>query len=539
MKVAFLSSYTINYIVKIVEKEFKNNDIEVYITPFNQYMQEVLIENSHLYIFNPDIIMIAIDGETQLQNQQEFFELLKVTSQKFSTSSIFVHNCVCFEPSILHFLNCNSLESKTYKAAQLNIELINIASKFSNIYILDLIHVLTIYGSERLFDHRFWYLAKTFWSSLGNQKVADQIINAIKILYEKRKKCLILDLDNTLWGGILGDVGIENIKLSNDGEGKAFYDFQKKILELYNSGIILAICSKNEETLAINTINTHPYMIIREKHFAAIKINWKDKASNIKEIAEELNLGLDSFVFFDDSEFERNLVKQILPEVEVPELPGDFSDYPFFISQLNYFDTFNITSEDKVRSKLYAEEKIRSQEKKTAISFESYLNSLNIKVEINDLQKCDITRAAQLTQRTNQFNFSTKRFTESEITEYLANNNNQILSLFSSDKIGDSGFVGLAFLKRNNNCVFIDNFLMSCRVLGRGIEEYFLAYIAQEAKANNKFNIKTEFVKTSKNMPALNFLLKSGFKQIDAYCFKIETNQAIKLFPEWVKKRLS
>jgi FkbH-like protein len=372
------------------------------------------------------------------------------------------------------------------------------------------------------------------FSQLGINLISEQLGAAILSISGKRKKCLILDLDNTLWGGIIGDDGVENLTLDIHGEGKAFYDFQKQLIKLYNSGIILAICSKNNEEVVWNGFKNHPYMLLKQEHFAAWQINWNDKSENIKLLSEDLNISLDAMVFIDDSPYERELVKINLPDVTVPDMPSDFVDYPRFISDLYCFETFNITAEDNIRGRMYVDERVRKDIKKKSRSVTEYLESLDIIIKIDRATKFTIPRISQLTQRTNQFNLSTKRYTDTEISNLASIQNYEIMTVNASDNIGEYGIIGVAIINYNNHLAELDTFLMSCRVLGRGIEEAFIYWIIKQLRGKQFKVLSCNYIPTKRNQIVEKFLLKNGFNRSSDGIYNFELNKAYSP-PSWIK----
>lgn len=535
MKIALLSSYTADLLPREIDKHLKTGGIvpQWYIAPFNQYIQEILAPESSLRKFPPGVIILALDFDEFISASDKLSQLLSTASAQFSSATIIVHNCAMLQPEPMQLLEWNTPDSKRLLASKINCKLAELAQSLSNIYVLDLEYLVLKYGSENLFDPRFYYSAKVQFSLFGIQKVAEQLATAILSISGRRKKCLVLDLDNTLWGGIIGEDGIEQINLSNDGTGKAFYDFQKKIEKLYNTGTVLAICSKNDKEIALEAINGHPYMVIREDKFAALRINWDDKASNIKSIAEELNLGLDSFVYLDDSAHEREVVRKLLPEVTVPDLPEDFSEYPKFLSGLPYFETFSFTAEDTRRGQMYAQERQRKDLQGSANSLYEFLKSLDMKVSVKEADKFTIPRIAQLTQKTNQFNLTTRRYAESDIRKFSNNPSWRVFSASTSDKLGDSGIVGVAISEINGDTARLDTFLMSCRVLGRGLEQAFLMAVLETSRKAGMKTCVAEYIRTKKNGMASNFLLTNGFAPRDDY-YVCDLQKAPE-FPDWIE----
>lgn len=322
------------------------------------------------------------------------------------------------------------------------------------------------------------------------------------------KKCLVLDLDNTLWGGIVGEDGIENLKLSLTPPGNSFIAFQQAILDLQQRGVILAVNSRNNEADAMKVIKEHPNMILKDHHFGAFQINWNDKATNIRALAQELNIGMDSMVFLDDDETNRALVRTMLPEVEVPELPKDPTEYTKFLLSLPYFDTATITDEDKMRGNYYVTERLRKEAEKHYESPEEFLSGLKLEVAVHKNDKQNIPRLAQLTEKTNQFNVLKTPFTESEILNFMNSSTHAVYHARVADTFGDYGITALAVIEKEGDAWHIPSLLMSCRVIGRGIEEAFVSTIQKEAEKAGAKSVTLTFQKSEKNAPAEQFVTK-------------------------------
>lgn len=323
------------------------------------------------------------------------------------------------------------------------------------------------------------------------------------------KKCIILDLDNTLWGGIVGEDGYEGIKLSLSGTGAGFIAFQQALLDLYNKGVILAVNSKNNYEDAIKVIRNHPNMILRENNFAAMRINWNDKVSNLKELAKEINIGLDSMVFLDDDPTNRAQVKALLPQVETPEMPSDSSDYTKFLIGLPYFTPAALTDEDKMRGNLYVTERLRRESEKSFDNQKDFLKSLGLELQIFTDDFSQLARLSQLTGKTNQFNFNKHDLSEEDIMGLADNSKYRVFYGRLADRFGDYGIISFAVaVKKNPELWHIDQFLMSCRAIGRGVEEAFLAAMAKVAKDSQVKKISIAFSPTEKNLPAKYFFEK-------------------------------
>ena len=334
------------------------------------------------------------------------------------------------------------------------------------------------------------------------------------------KKSLVLDLDNTLWGGVLGEDGPDGIALGFDAKGASFLAFQQAILDLYNRGVILAINSKNTYEDAMRVIRSHPNMVLKENNFAAIRINWNDKAANMREIAAELNIGLDSFLFLDDDPVNREMMREVLPEVETPELPDNATHFAKFLMDLPYFKGGVITDEDKMRGNLYVTERLRKAAEKDFASPNDFLKSLEIEAGFYQDERSNIARLAQLTEKTNQFNMNKTPLSEDEISKYIDDPNHLVIHAEARDKFGDYGIIGFAVINKSAKDWRIRSMLMSCRALGRGIEEAFLDMLAGAARENNAVKLRIAFAKTEKNEPAEIFLNK--------YFTSLDSNPAVK-----------
>jgi len=535
MNLAFLSSYTSDFIVNEMKQLIKEEplDISCHIAPFGQWQQEVLDEQSHSRQTQPNIVIISLDDQTLFKlGCNGISQFIREAAHAFSSSDILIHNCVLLHQMPLQFLQWNTAQSVREMISRLNSTMAEVCREHNNVRIIDLQSLVEQHGRNKLLDNRFGYLAKAPFSQYGNQVIAQQLVTGINACFGKRAKCIIVDLDNVLWGGILGEEGVEHIQLSNDGIGRAFHDFQKVLLSLLDSGIILAICSKNNESDALEVLEKHPHMVLHTKHFAAWRINWQDKASNIKGLAQELNIGLDTLVFLDDSKHEREYIKSTLPEVIVPELPEEPCDYPDFVAQLPYFETFKLTDEDRNKAEMYTADKRRKKQQNTAGSLKEFLQSLNIQLQLEAVDNLNLPRISQLTQKTSQFNLTTRRYSENEI-KLLLDSGWKIIALSCCDRFGDLGIIGVAMLEIKNGLATLDNFLLSCRALGRGIEQTFLALVLENSAKCGATKLCAQFIPTKKNSVAQDFLSQNLSKQKDGWYIG-QTNKSINI-PDWIK----
>lgn len=343
------------------------------------------------------------------------------------------------------------------------------------------------------------------------------------------KKCIVLDLDNTLWGGIVGEDGISGIKLSLASDGMGYIAFQQVLLDLSSAGMILAINSRNNFEDAIKVIQSHPNMLLKEHHFTAMRINWNDKAQNIIELAKEINIGLDSMVFLDDDPINRALVKDALPEVEVPDLPTNPADYAKFLLSLPYLAKDALTDEDKMRANLYVTERLRKEVEKSFDNREDFLQSLGIEMEVFIGDHSSVARLSQLTEKTNQFNVNKKSLNEKEMRELIDNPGFKVFHARIRDKFGDYGITNVAIVETKDTLWRIEQFLMSCRSIGRGIEEAFFHFICKTASEHDVDKISITFVPSEKNKPAMEFVAKYFGHPISREIDPVDVNN-----PRWI-----
>lgn len=341
------------------------------------------------------------------------------------------------------------------------------------------------------------------------------------------KKCIVLDLDNTLWGGVIGEDGLQNIALSLTPPGAGFIAFQQALRDLYDRGIILAINSSNNPEDALAVIRTHPNMILKEHHFAAMRINWQDKVQNMRELAAELNIGLDSIVFLDDSPLNRESMRTFLPEVATPDLPLDPMQYAKFLHTLPYFKGGAITDEDKMRGNLYVTERLRKEAEKEFESREAFLKSLDTELEVFEDDSTALSRLSQLTEKTNQFNTKKRPMSEAELEAFMQDGAYAVFHARAIDQYGDHGIIAFALVQKGGERWHIESLLMSCRVINRGIEDAFIAAISKRAHASGAQGIGITFEPSDKNEPAKIFVERMFKGAMDAPVLQFQT-------PDWV-----
>jgi FkbH-like protein len=538
VKIAILSSFTITGLAETIKVKCNKINVEssTYASGYNQFNQEILDSNSELYRFKPEITFLIIDSKNIFKEDYDFFYKKNVKERKIivqekideiinlakefvekTNSKIIISNL-----SIPSYSNLGILETKDYGISQMilefNMKLNDSLKNETSVYVYDLFQFFYRFGEQNI--------AEPHKIALGDIKIsfnyipylAEEFMGYIKPYLGLNKKCIVLDLDNTLWGGIVGEDGFYGIKLGPDPLGNIFMDFQRWILALHDRGIILAINSKNNSDEALKVIKEHKHMILKEEDFASMKINWNDKIQNIKEISQEINIGLDSMVFFDDDLRNCEMMKAALPQVLTINLPKDPSLYLPIIQNMNDFNVLKITDEDKKRGEMYYHQKQRNELKNETTDLEKYLEKLETKVTIKKVDQTNIPRISQLTMKTNQFNLTTKRYSEEDIKNMVNDSKIKVVYAQVEDKFGDNGITSTYIIKsKNKKECYIDTFLLSCRIIGREVEQTIMSFIIKEAKKEGFEKVIAEFIPTKKNLPANDFLEKCGFEKEEKF----------------------
>jgi len=529
IKVALLGDSATQFLAKAIRGfgyEYQL-DINVFDADFNQIDRQIFDAGSELYSFNPEATIVFESGHKLLQKfnktgevgrkcfadkQLERIRLLTETLQhKITTKIIFLNYAEEDDRVFGNF--ANKVESSfIFQVRKLNYLLSEFALGNSGFYICDISSIQNKAGRDFLFSPSIYINNEMVLSIDALPVVAASITQMISAFNGKFKKCIVLDLDNTLWGGIIGDDGLNTIQIGNLGIGKAFTEFQYWLKKLQQRGIITCICSKNTEAIAIEPFEKHPDMILRLKDISVFVANWETKVDNIKHIQRILNIGFDAMVFLDDNPFERDMVRQNIPDIAVPELPKDPAEYLEYLYSLNLFETVSYSGEDSKRTEQY---KIESERVKVQASFaneDDFLKSLEMFSDVQPFNSFSIPRIAQLSQRSNQFNVRTIRYAEDELIQISMKEGYFTFSFTLVDKYGDNGLICAVILKeRQPNELFIDTWFMSCRVLKRGMENFVLNHIAAIALANNYQLIIGEYIATEKNQIVKDHYEKLGF----------------------------
>lgn len=423
---------------------------------------------------------------------------------------------------ISNLINYQKLEFGTYTRKNKNIRhnLVNKVNEFlyeqikkNNFYLFDFELIAFKFGVDNFRENEKFFYGSIPFSLEFAEHIFSILSNLIAIALGKVKKLLILDLDNTLWGGILGDDGPNGIIIGNNSPvGKAFLDFQKTILNLKKRGVLLAICSKNDLKNVQQVFNNNKNLILNIDDFVSIKVNWENKAKNIREISDEINIGLDTFVFFDDNPVERNLVRDYLPEVSVPEIGEDPSYYSSILLNNFYFDLIAYTKEDLSRSKTYLTNAKREKLKNNFENIDEYLKSLKMTCEVSNFKKENFDRVVQLFQRSNQFNFTTIRYSLAEIKKIVKKKSQVTFQFTFKDKFSNYGIISLLICSFNKQNLIIENWVMSCRVLNRTLENFIVNKIFEFCKKNKIKNILSIYIETAKNILVKNLYEELGFQ---------------------------
>lgn len=461
-------------------------------------------------IFFEDLVNdCKLDQEKLTEKYSSLFELISTRCDESREPTIICFGRVFINDSI-RSAKKNTPEEICYSWFLDQFRLLQ--ENYSSLYFIDLNKTFAQKGYENIYDDRNWYFAHCRLASLGISVLSQSINAVLNRHYKASSKVLVLDCDNTIWGGVVGEDGISGIVLGDDGLGSAFRDFQIQVKQLVDEGIILALCSKNNEDEVWQVFERHPFMKINRGDVVSWRINWIEKYENIKSIAEELDLGLDSFVFWDDNPIERNKMKNALPIVNTIEMTNEVVEWPRIIKNLECFSKFEVTEEDVNKTKQYHGRAKFVRDRSNKADIAGYLKQINLKPEASNLSDALLARAVQLCFKTNQYNLRTIRHSAGDLLDIYSKNNDFCFLVSLSDNYGDHGIVSLVCLKKiNEKLLFLDTFLMSCRVLGRHLESWVLSEIIRRASKHGFEYLIGEFIPTERNIVANSFFENYGF----------------------------
>lgn len=514
-------------------------EFEIFEADFGQISRQILDPSSEYYEFNADYTIIfesthkllsqyykSYDSQIAFAEQKiSYIEDLYRTIQNRTKSRVIYCNFPGIDNQVFGNFAGKVESSFVFQLNKLNYLLSSqIAVNHNNFFIADLLSIQNKWGRDFIFSPNIYVNTEMVLSLDALPIVAHHITGIISSLEGRFKKCLILDLDNTTWGGIIGDDGLEKIQIGSLGIGKAFTEFQYWIKALQRRGVILAVCSKNDEDKAKEPFEKHPDMVLKMEDIAVFVANWDNKADNIRKIQSILNIGFDSMVFLDDNPFERNIVRENLPEVCVPELPEDPAGYLEYLYGLNLFETASFSENDAERTKQYQVEAQRAVDLDSFTNVEDFLKSMNMTSDVKAFDSFSKPRVSQLTQRSNQFNLRTVRYTEQDVDHLITSDDHHTLSFTLKDKYGDNGLICVIVLeKQTPETLFIDTWLMSCRVLKRGMEDFTLNTIVETARKNGYQYVVGEYLPTAKNQMVKDHYERLGFaEQGDKWVLEVE-----------------
>lgn len=518
-------------------------NMEVFEAEYNQVERQFFDMSSELYQFDADFIVLFLSTHKLCEQHSQLpaNEQANLARERVAFIESICHipaleskKIICFNfPEIddAVFGNyANKVRSSfPFQVRQLNYELMELAVRTPNLNICDIASIQNKLGRDMMFAPNIYISTEMVLSLDSLPFIAERVMNIIHAVNGHFKKCLIIDLDNTIWGGVIGDDGLEGIQLGHGlGIGKAFTEFQMWIKKLKQRGIIICVVSKNNEETAKEPFEKHPDMVLKLNDIAVFIANWETKVDNIRTIQNILNIGFDSMVFLDDNPFERQMVRENIPDITVPELPKDPGEYLEFLYSQNLFETASYSLADKDRTKQYQIEAKRMSFSKTFTNEADFLRSLHMLSEVSGFTKFNTPRVAQLSQRSNQFNLRTIRYTEADVKAMADDSEIIDLSFTLEDKFGDNGLVAVVILKpTSKDTLFIDTWLMSCRVLKRGLEDFVLNTIVERAKNAGYHKIIGEYIPTTKNKMVEQHYQNLGFQKYeggDSGLYELDVN---------------
>jgi FkbH-like protein len=526
-KVALLGSYTTTQFVPMLRLAAMREGIllEVQEGHYGQYQQEVIDPRSRLYAFDPDFVIFAVhagevglpsfstkpqvDVEAEVSRWKSLWDALA----SHSKARVIMHNFAVPVEAPMGHLGSRLTGSRASMLQQVNFALGQAAG--SSVSIVDCDRVASLFGKRRWFDDKYWHLSKQAVALDALPLLARHTVAVLAADLGLSKKCLVMDLDNTLWGGVIGEDGLAGIKLGQGSpEGEAFIALQQYAVQLKNKGVILAVCSKNNEADAKEPFEKHPDMVLKLEDLAMFVANWERKSDNIKTIAKTLNIGLDSLVFIDDNPVEREVIRQFLPEVEVLPLPRDPAGYARALADYLMFETSSFTKEDAEKTEQYRAKAQISQLEAAAGSIEDFYRSLQMQAVVQPFDELHLPRIVQLLGKTNQFNLTTRRHTMQAVRQFMADPNCAHFYLKLRDRFTDHGLVSMIIARKDGDVMDIDTWLMSCRVIGRTVEAELLSQVSAAAQRLGCTTIRGTFIPTAKNEMVKEVFGQYGFAKV-------------------------
>jgi len=530
-KIALLGNYNLSFLPSPLEVYLAQHHVQVdlFLGDFANYKQDLLSSDSALYAFCPHIIILLLDhhsiylwpamyaSHAEVQDVadrqiQVWVALWEKVRGECSASIIQTNIALPCERPLGHY-EARTEWSATHYLRKLNQLLAERAP--SHVHILDAEHLSGILGKLSWFDEPTWYNTRQSLGFSAVPTLTRSLASMIAALLGKSRKCLVLDLDNTLWGGVVGDVGVEGLRLGKgDAVGEAFIDFQHYIRQLKERGVILAVCSKNNPEIARAPFESHPEMVLKLDDFSAFVANWDDKATNLRRIALQLNVGLDSLVFMDDNPAERALVRRYVAAITVPELPEDPALFRRVLDEGGYFEIATLSKEDLVRTSYYLAERKRQEQAAIAPDVNEFLESLEMVCTCGPFDEMNLQRIVQLINKTNQWNLTTQRLTEGEVGDRMADPSYFTLWVRNRDCFGDNGLIAVLIAREQKATLEVETWLMSCRVINRGIEDFIFNELLDEARRRGTSSVEGTYRPTRKNTIMRLFYENLGFERL-------------------------
>jgi FkbH-like protein len=516
LRIALLATSTVNHFRDVLACWLAREGFraEFFLSDYDTLHQTILDSGSELYRFQPDIVWlftsyrdVRIEAVGPMDMQAVLHRVNEAVGKSASLWDAIRKRCSCqiiqnnadlprLRP--LGNLEGSAAWSHSGLLSRFNLALGEAAG--AGVIVFDIEYLSAFYGKERWHDARYWYHSKHAFDLDAYGLVAQRAAKLIAAIKGRARRALILDLDNTPWGGIIGDDGIEGIRLGSTTDGEAFVDFQRYLRELKRRGIVLCVCSKNDEATAMEPFELHPDMVLRLEDIAVFKANWRNKADNIRAIAQTLNLGLDAFAFVDDNPAERDLVRRLVPEVIVVNLPEDPAGFAAAVDEAGLFETTTVTEEDARRGDQYRENALRQDLRESFTDLTAYLESLSMISECGDLDSFHLVRATQLINKSNQFHLTTTRYTETQFEVFVRDPACRVRYYKLCDRFGDNGLIAVVILTRVDGATaFIDTWVMSCRVLARTMEEFICRDIFSAARTLGCARVVGKYIPTKKN----------------------------------------
>jgi FkbH-like protein len=536
IRLAVLASSTIEHLIPAIRLAALRRGLiaKCYVAPYGQYQQEVLDPASGLHEFQPDAVLLAVNSTdvgvnlpwaTSVQDVtaavkqrvDEWVHLWEIINTQLG--AVVIQQMMVIPPERLFGQYDAVLPASPASVRNQVNEVLRLRASEHKVLLLNADEMAAYVGKHLWCDTALWHHAKQDISPIYSPLYGEHLARILAAVRGLSSKCLVLDLDNTIWGGVIGDDGLSGILLGQgNAVGEAFYAFQSYAKALKERGIILAVCSKNEEANALEAFEKHPEMVLRRNDIAVFVANWEDKATNLKRIATTLNIGLDSLVFFDDNPVERAVVRQFAPSIAVPEVPEDPAMYVRCLSDAGYFEAVSFSIDDTKRAEQYVANSHRNELKEKSHNLESFLKSLRMEMTVASINSVSLPRATQLINKSNQFNLTTRRYTEAQVKQVSEELDTLCLQVRLKDNFGDNGLISVVIAKpivfESKKALHIDTWLMSCRVLGRQVEQEVLNVLVDQARQHGYCILHGEYIETNRNSIVRDHYAKLGFELI-------------------------